>query len=84
MNNEIRKFVVKAIEKKSKLPDNCDLDSFNFIDTGYIDSIGVIKFVIDIEAEFDIEIDESDIESSEFRIIGGLISIIQKKISGNT
>ena len=81
MNNEIRKFVVKAIEKKSKLPGNCDVDSFNFIDTGYVDSIGLIKFVVDLETKFNIDINESDIESPEFRTIGGLISIIQNKFS---
>jgi acyl carrier protein len=81
MTDSIRQFVIKSIEKKSKLPKGIDIDSFNYIDTGYVDSLGIIKFVADIESTYDIEILDSDIESSELRTIGGLISIIDRKLT---
>ncbi len=79
MNDTISSFVIQLIEKKGKLPGDIDRASFNYIDSGYVDSIGIIKFVLEIEAKFGIEISESDIESPEFRTVGGLVSIIQKK-----
>jgi acyl carrier protein len=81
MNEDIRQFIVKSIGKKAKLPRYIDIDSLNYIDSGYVDSLGIIKFVADIEAAYDIEISDSDIESPEFRTVGGLISIICSKLN---
>ncbi len=80
MKDSIRQFVIQLIEKKGKLKENADIDSFNYIDTGYIDSIGIIKFIAEIESQYDIEISESDMESEEFRTVGGIVSIISRKI----
>lgn len=79
MENSVRQFVLGLIEKKAKLPKACDVDSFNYIDSGHVDSIGIIKFVVEIESKYDIEISEADMESPEFKTVGGLVSIIGKK-----
>jgi acyl carrier protein len=79
MKNDIKNFIIQLIEKKYKIPENSDIDSFNYIDSGYVDSIGLIKFIADIERLYDIEISESDIASSDFKTVGGLISIIRSK-----
>lgn len=79
MKDSIRQFVIQLIEKKYKIPENTDIDSFNYIDSGYIDSMALIKFIIDIEAFYDIEITESDMELSDFKTVGGLVAIINKK-----
>lgn len=73
-------YVIRLIEKKVKLPKDVDIDSFDYIESGYVDSLGIIKFILEIEAEYDIEISDSDIESSEFRTVGGLISFVNMKI----
>ena len=80
MKDKIRNYLISLLEKKAALPANVDADKLNFIRQGYVDSIGVIKFVADIEAEFDIVLHDTDIESADFRTIGGLVSIIQDKI----
>ena len=82
MKDAIRQFVLRLIEKKAKLPKDTDIDSFNYIDCGYVDSIGIIKFIVEIESEFDIEILDTDLESLEFRTVGGIVSLINAKISG--
>lgn len=78
--DRIRNFIVKTIEKKSRLPANQDIDQFNYIDSGHIDSIGVIKFILDLENEFGIDIAAEDMESEEFRTIGGLASLIERRL----
>lgn len=78
--DSIRNFIVKTIEKKSRLPANQDIDQFNYIDSGHIDSIGLIKFVLDIESEFGIDIAPEDMESEEFRTIGGLTTLVERSL----
>lgn len=79
MSEKIRQFIVKYISKKGKLPAGINLDEFNYIDTGYIDSMGVLKFVVALEQEFDIHISDDDIMLPEFKTIGGLVSMIKNK-----
>jgi len=80
MMNEIEKFVIEHIERKGKIPEDVDLSTFNFVKSGYIDSIEVFKFFIDIEAEFGIEITDEDLLSPQVMTIGGLSSIVAGKI----
>jgi acyl carrier protein len=79
MSEEIKQFIIKYISKKGKLPENINIDEFNYIDTGYIDSMGILKFITEIEQKFDIQIDDNDILLPDFKKIGGLVRIIEKK-----
>jgi D-alanine--poly(phosphoribitol) ligase subunit 2 len=78
--DKIKKFLISYIEQKGSLPKNIDLDKFDYIDAGYIDSIGVIKFIVEIEKKFNVEISEEDMLKEEFRTIGGLTKILDKKL----
>ena len=81
MKDSIRQFVLRLIEKNSKLPKDVDIDSFNYFDSGYVDSIGIIKFLVEIESTYDIVISESDMKFPEFKTVGGLVAMINRKIS---
>ncbi len=76
---EIKDFILKYISKKGKLPKDIDVDKFNYIDTGYIDSMGLIKFVVELEQKFDVQITDDDMILPEFRTIGGLVESIKRK-----
>lgn len=80
MKTDIRAFVISRIEKKSKLPAGGNMDELDYMAAGYVDSMGIIKFVLEIEAQFDITIEDVDLESPEFRTIGGLVRLIGNKI----
>lgn len=79
MSDEIRQFIIKYISKKGKLHAGINFDEFNYIDTGYIDSMGILKFVVALEQEFDIQISDDDIMLPEFKTIGGLVCMIESK-----
>lgn len=80
MNKEqIREFIVNYIEKKGKLPKNINFDEFDYITNGYIDSMGLIKFVVALEEKFNIELSEEDIMAQKFRTINGLVNTIYEK-----
>lgn len=78
-NNNIQQFIIELIEKKAKLPQQFEL-SFDFMQSGHVDSMGLIKFILAIELEFDIEISEADFESEGFTTIGGIINLISEKV----
>ncbi len=80
MNEDIKAYLIKQIEKKSRLPSDCDYAAYDYIDAGHVDSMATVKFVVDIEAHFDIELDEADIESAAFRTLDGLTGIIAGKL----
>ena len=80
-NNFVLEYVCGLIQKNGKFPAACNIAEFNYIDTGYVDSIAIIKFILDIEAKFDIEISEEDMLSPQFRTVGGLVAIVEEKVS---
>lgn len=83
MQDSIRPFVLELLEKKSRLPKNFD-DTSDFIKAGIVDSMGIIKFILELESRFKIEITEADIESGEFRSIQGLVTMINRKMTTGT
>lgn len=83
MREEVKKYIVDYIEKKGKLPEDVDLDAFNYVSTGYLDSLAVFKFVIDIEFKYDIEFSEEDLMVPEIKTIGGMADIIEKLVKGD-
>ena len=68
---------IKPIEKKYKK----NIDKFDFMSTGHIDSIEILKFILEIEDKFKISIKPSESVNKNFRTIGGLSSIMVKKLS---
>ena len=81
MEDTIREFVLDAIQKKYPLDPKIDVDSFNFVSNGYVDSLGLVQFVIGIEDEFGIEFTDEDLENPDFKIVGKLVEMIGKKVA---
>ena len=56
--------------------------SMRYLDMGLIDSFALINFILELEEAFDIELSPEDTQSDEFRYLGGLINLIDKKQNG--
>jgi D-alanine--poly(phosphoribitol) ligase subunit 2 len=78
VHDDIRQFVLALLQKKARLPAGFD-DFTDFVTAGIVDSIGIIKFVLQLESRFEIEILDSDIESPAFRTVRGLVEMIGRK-----
>jgi acyl carrier protein len=76
--DDIRPFLLALLAAKATLPEGFD-EATDFLDAGIVDSIGVIKFVLELESRFAIEIRDVDIESAEFRTVRGLLAMIGRK-----
>lgn len=78
----VEEFVVEYLEREYSLPKDIDLDTFNYVKTGYVDSIGVIQFICMIEDEFGIEFLEEELAIPQYQTIGGLVALVETKIAG--
>ncbi len=78
--NKIRKYVLDALQREYSFKDGVHVDEINFIEEGYMDSLKLIQFVVELEDEFGIEFSEKEMDSSEFRKVGSLIALIEEKI----
>ena len=45
-----------------------------------IDSLELVRFVLDLERHFGISISDADIEHPDFNTLGGLVRIIESKL----
>lgn len=78
---DIKEFVTEYIQREYTVPEDKDIMTLNFIEEGYIDSMGYIQFISTIEDEFGIEFEVEDIENPDMRIVGKLIEFITNKLN---
>ena len=77
---DVKEFVTGYIQREYTVPEDKDIMTLNFIEEGYIDSMGYIQFISTIEDEFGIEFEVEDMENPDLRIVGNLIEFINKKL----
>lgn len=75
----INNYVLNALQKKHLIDDDADIMTLNYVEEGYVDSLGIIKFVVDLEEEFGIEFTDDELCNPSFRIVGELIKLVEKK-----
>ena len=46
---------------------------------GFLDSFGLMQFIVAIEEEFNVELTPEDTQSEQFRTLGGIAEIIDEK-----
>lgn len=80
---KVTNFIISKLKKIKKLEqkDIQNIDNFNFILSGHVDSFELIKFNFEIENKFKINFKPSETVSKNFGTVKGLRSIILKKIS---
>ena len=77
---DVKEFVTDYIQRAYSVPENKDIMALNYIEEGYIDSMGYIQFISTIEDEFGIEFEVEDIDNPDMRVVGKLIDFINEKL----
>ena len=74
---------IKLLKKKRPIEKKFlkNLNSFNFIDNGHLDSLEIISFNFSIEKKFKIKFNFKELSSKKYKTISGLSDIIFKKIN---
>lgn len=78
--NNIKEFVTEYIQREYTIADDIDIMTLNYVESGYVDSMGLIQFIATIEDEFSIEFEDEDLENPEIKIVGKLIELIERKM----
>ena len=76
---EIKEFIVDYIQREYTLPADMDVMELNYIESGYIDSLGFVQFVALIEEEFDIVFSDEELDSPDMKVVGKLVALIDRK-----
>lgn len=77
---DIKEFVLDRLQREYTFKEGYDIDNLNYIDEGYMDSLGLIQFIGELEDEFNIEFTDEEMGSIDFRIVGKLIKLIETKM----
>ena len=78
--SKVREYVLDALQREYSFKQDVDVDSIRYIDEGYMDSLGLVQFIIELEDEFGVEFSEEEMASPEFRRVGSLIALIEGKL----
>lgn len=78
----IRNFILNYLQKEYTFPDD-DIDTINYVESGYIDSLATLKFVVELEDKFGIGFSDDELSLPDFKIVGGLIQLVQSKVGQN-
>ena len=79
IERQIRSHVVEMLEQKMRergMEAGEMDDDFAFIGSGAIDSLGFLELLASIESRFDVDIDFSEKDPSEFLSLGGFVKSI--------
>jgi acyl carrier protein len=77
--SSVREYILEALQREYGFKNGVDVDNINYIEEGYMDSLGMIRFITELEDTFQIEFSEDEMESASFQFVGGLIGLVEKK-----
>lgn len=76
------KKIIKEYLLSSVIHDVIELeDDHQLIDSGYIDSISIVKVIIYFENEFGISFEEEDMAPANFETLGAMVETVRRKVT---
>ena len=76
----VKDFVIDYIQREYTIPDDIDIINLNFVEEGYVDSLGLVQFIYTLEDEFGISFSDDDLQNPEIKVVGKLINIVESKM----
>lgn len=80
--SKVREYVLETLQREYDFKEGTDIDFINYVEQGYMDSLGLLRFIGELEDEFSVEFTDEELESNDFRIVGKLIAMIEAKVGG--
>lgn len=76
----VKEYILELLQKNYTIDDDVDVDNLNFIEEGYVTSLGLIQFIIDLEEKFKIKFTDDELYSEDLKVVGKLVDLIEKKM----
>lgn len=78
----VKDFIVEYIQREYTIPEDVDIMNLNYVEEGYIDSLGLIQFIAVIEDEFGITFSDEDLASEDIKVVGKMVDLVTSKMEG--
>lgn len=80
----VKDFIIEYIQREYTIPDDIDIINLNFVEEGYVDSLGLVQFIYTLEDEFGISFSDDDLQNPDIKVVGKLIAVVESKMeAGN-
>ena len=78
----VKEFIVEYIQREYTIPEDVDIMNLNYVEEGYIDSLGLIQFIAVIEDEFGITFSDEDLAGEDIKVVGKMVDLVTAKMEG--
>lgn len=78
----VKDFIVEYIQREYTIPEDVDIMNLNYVEEGYIDSLGLIQFIAVIEDEFGITFSDEDLAGEDIKVVGKMVDLVTAKMEG--
>lgn len=77
--SDVKEFVLDYIQREYTIPEDVDIMTLNYVESGYVDSLAIIQFIATIEDEFNIAFSDEELQDPDIMIVGKLIEMVEGK-----
>ena len=78
--DSVKDFIVDYIQREYTIPDDIDVMGLNYVEEGYIDSMGLIQFITVIEDEFNITFTDEELAGEDVKVVGKMVDLVTSKM----
>ena len=78
----VNDFIIEYIQREYTIPNDIDIINLNFVEQGYVDSLGLVQFIYTLEDEFGITFSDEELQNPDITVVGKLIAIVEAKMKG--
>ncbi|MBT4034788.1 MAG: acyl carrier protein [Candidatus Marinimicrobia bacterium] len=80
---EIEEFIINYLRSNSGLSPQEDLTGLDFVDSGILDSFGILSMIMDVESRFSIKLAPENLVESRAKTVEGLASLIVNEMDND-
>lgn len=77
---DVKETILNLLQVKYTIPPETDLNDLNYLEEGFVDSLGLIKFICELEEVFKIEFTDEELSLDDFQNVQKLINLVEGKI----
>ena len=80
MDREVKQAVLDFFEERAPLPGESEAErlAVGYLDVGLLGSMAVVELVVTLEDRFGVRFEPEDMQSVDFRTVGGLIEVVSR------
>lgn len=79
---DVKQFILDRLQREYSFKKDAEINRLNYVEEGYMDSLGLLQFIGELEDEFGIVFSDDELSSHEFQVVGSLIEIVEAKVEG--